>query len=130
MRAKTKTTIICLLIGLVLGGLMAAAYDKLTMQHHYKELETFFRGEVAGKQVLGISYFDYHGLGFMEGNEWKVVLRDPYGADVIIYQNHPVFQESLPYQPEIKIQGLEISIDDGINKLKVSMVPDGAALKQ
>ena len=130
MRAKTKTTVICLLIGMVLGGLMVAAYYELTVRHRYRELETFFSGEVAGRRVLGISFFDHDGLGFMEYNKWKVVLRDSNDQDVIIYQNRPVFQESLPYLPEIKIQGLEISIDDGINRLKVSVRPDGEVLKQ
>ncbi len=130
MRAKAKTTVICLLVGMVLGGLMVAAYDELTMRHHCREWETFFRGEVAGRQVLGISYFDYHGWGFMEYNKWKVVLRDPDGQDVVIYQNRPVFQEPLPHGPHIEIQGSEISIDDGINKLKVSVLPEGEVLKQ
>ena len=125
-----KAQVIFLLAGVLLGGLVGTAQYWFTLKHHYQELETFFRGETAGRQVVGISFFDYYGLGFFQYNQWKVVLRDPDGGDVIIYQNRPVFQEPKPYRPEIEIRGSEISIDDGINNLKVAVQPGGAVRKE
>ena len=111
------------LVGVLIGGLAVGVNDRLKYIHHYQELETFFRGTVAGREVLGISYFEYDGIGFMQWNQWKVVLRDQSDSRVTIYQNHPIVQEPIPHQPNIKIEGSDVSIDDGENKLKVHVEP-------
>lgn len=120
MRAKA----VIVLASAIFGGLLVGAFwffHSLKTEYHYHEVETFFRGTVRGKEVLGISYFDYHGIGIMEGNQWKILLRDASGQDVTVYQNRPVFQERIPYQPKIEIKGTDIFIDDGENKFSVGV---------
>jgi hypothetical protein len=72
-----KQKFLIALAGAVFGGLLVGAFgylQRLKTEHHYREIETFFRGTVAGKEVLGISYFEYDGIGFMEWNQWKVLM--------------------------------------------------------
>ncbi len=117
----TKATKVLLLAGVFLAGFACCFWLKAAP--HYEELETFFQGELAGRQVRGVSYFDYHGLGFFQYNRWKVVMEAADGSAVTLYQNQPVFQEPKPYQPEIEIKGSEIWIDDGKNKLRINVEP-------
>lgn len=124
MKTSLKTKALCVLLGAVLGGSLVGGYDyllRLGVEHHYQELETFFRGRVGERDVLGISYFDYHGIGFLQGNDWKVVLQDENGRRIMIHQNQSSFQESIPHQPKIEIQGDDILIDDGEVKLRVTV---------
>ena len=124
MQPSKKTKALCIALGAVLGGLIGAAFcilQSLKRAHHYREIETFFRGNVAGKEVLGISCLDYHGVGFMESNQWKVLLQGSNGQSIVIYQNRPTFQESIPHQPHIEIKDKAILIDDGENKLKLEV---------
>ena len=124
MKPSTKTKALCIVGGMLVGGLLVGGFcflQSLKIEHHYRELETFFRGSVAGKEVLGISYFDYHGIGFMESNQWRIQLQDSNGQSIVVYQNRPTFQEAIPYQPEIKIEGEKILIDDGENNLTIAV---------
>ena len=126
MPSSTRTKLLFILAGVILGGLLVGAYGYVRMlatRHHYSELETFFRGNVWGKEVLGIAYLDYHGLGFMERTQWKIELRDHQGQSIVIYQNRSVFQESTPHTPKIEIKDEQIWIDDGENKLMISSDP-------
>ena len=106
------------LSGIIMGGVLVGV---LKAKHHYREIEIFFRGRVAGKDVVGISYFDFHGLRFFESNQWKIELRDPYRESLIIYQSRPVFQESIPHQPKIEIKDRQILIGDGENNLTIEV---------
>ena len=119
-KAKARWVAVGIAFGGILGG-VSCFLQYLRNAHHYREIETFFRGSVAGQEVLGISYFDYHGIGFMESNQWKILLQDANGQRVVIYQNRPVFQEGIPHQPHIEIKNTAILIDDGNNKLKLEV---------
>jgi hypothetical protein len=124
MQPSNRTKALCVALGTVFGGLIGAAFCillSLKSEHHYREIETFFRGNVAGKTVLGVSYFDYHGVGFMESNQWKILLQDSNGQSIVIYQNRPMFQEGIPHQPDVEIKDTAILIDDGENKLKLEV---------
>lgn len=94
MQPSRKTKLSCIAAGALLGGLLVGGLgfvQQLKTEHHYRELNTFFRGTVAGNEVLGISYLDYHGPGIMEGNQWKVQLRGPNARNILVYQNRPAF---------------------------------------
>ena len=118
-----QRTIIAALIGGILVGACWVVY-LVNTQHHYREVDTFFNGSIAGKKVAGVSYFDYHGMGFLELNKWRVELVGAQGDRVVIYQKQAVFQESVPHQPKIEIKGDQILIDDGESKLAVIPVND------
>lgn len=126
MTPSTKMKVLFTLVGMLTGAVLAGGYGALRLfnaKHHYREINTFFRGKVAGKEVLGISYFDYHGIGFMERNQWKILLKDRDARSIMIYQNRPIFQESIPHQPEIEIKDGKILINDGENHLTIEVRP-------
>ncbi|RBP45802.1 hypothetical protein DES53_102184 [Roseimicrobium gellanilyticum] len=124
MQTTTRTRLLFTLLGTVIGGLAVGTvfvFYALATKHHYQELETFYRGNVAGHEVVGISYFDYHGVGFMESNKWKVQMRRADDQLVTLYQSRPLFQEALPHQPKIEVLDNVIHIDDGIVKLAITV---------
>ena len=124
MHQSTRAKVLCAAAGVVIGGSLGGGFcflQSLQNEHHYRDSETFFQGSVAGKEVLGISYLDYHGSGIMESNRWKILLQDSSGRSITIYQNQPAFQEAIPHQPHIAITDTAILIDDGENKLKVEV---------
>ena len=113
-----------LVLGILLGGLLVGApccRQFILSRHHYEEVDTFFRGSVKGKQVLGITYREYDGIGFMEGERWKVLLDNDGGDPMTIYQRRSCFQESVPHQPQVEIAGDFIQIDDGESKLRIQV---------
>lgn len=110
-----------LLSGIPLGALL------LKSEHHYGELEVFFKGKLGNREVRGVSYFDYHGIGFMESNQWKVEILRPGNPDpTTIYHGRPVFQEALPRQPTVSIASNAIRIDDGEQVLTIQVTDDRA----
>ena len=124
MKVSTKTKALCIVAGTLFGGLLVGVFwflHALKTEHHYRELETFFRSSVAGKEVLGISYFEYHGIGIMESNQWKIQLQNSNGQSIMVYQNRPIFQEAIPHQPKIEIKNEKIMIDDGENNLTITI---------
>lgn len=124
MQAITKTRLRFTLLGTVIGNVIVGVVFVLYViatKHHYRELETFYRGNVAGHEVVGISYMDYHGVGFMESNQWKVQVKRTDGQVVTLYQSKPVFQEALPHQPKIEVQDKVLHLDDGKVKLAITV---------
>jgi hypothetical protein len=124
MLTSTKAKLLFTLAGMIMGGLLVGAHFRLRLlgaQHHYREIATFFRGKVLDKEVVGIAYLDYHGLGIMERTQWKIELRDGHGQSLIIYQNRSLFTESVPHTPEIEINDAQIRIDDGENALTITV---------
>lgn len=116
-----RTNFAALVVGTLLGGLVIWGYTWGKWSPHYHEDDIFFRGMVGDREVLGIYYHEFQGLGFMDSGRWKVVLRGVDQQDVLLYQNRPVFQEPIPHQPEVKIlDGNRVSIDDGEVKLSVT----------
>jgi hypothetical protein len=124
MQTTTKTKLRFTLLGIVIGtflvGVVFGLYAIAT-KHHYKELETFYRGNVAGHEVVGISYFDHHGFAFMEYAQWRVQMKRTDGQLVTLYQSSPMFQEALPHQPKIEIKDKVVHIDDGMVKLAITV---------
>jgi hypothetical protein len=118
-----------LLSGAVMIGLLYGLH-LIRSKHHYRELETFFRGSVGETPVLGISFLDYDGWGFLETNQWKVVIEDEAGRRTTIYQKRPVFQESIPYQPKVTISDRKITINDGESKLDIEVTPGPPLTRQ
>jgi hypothetical protein len=124
MQTTTKTKLRFTLLGMVIGSFLVSVIFGLyaiATRHHYRELETFYRGNVAGHAVVGVSYFDYHGFGFMESNQWKVQMRRADGQLVTLYQSQHLFQEALPHQPKIEVQDKVVHIDDGMVKLAITV---------
>ncbi|MES2921249.1 MAG: hypothetical protein V4819_06875 [Verrucomicrobiota bacterium] len=91
----------------------------LNTRHHYREIGTFFRGTIADKKVIAVSYFEYYGMGFLELNKWRVDLIGAQGDRVTIYQKQASFQEPVPHQPKIEIGDNQILIDDGESRIAV-----------
>lgn len=115
------------MVGIVFGGLaigLPCLIYIFSSQHQYRELDTFFKGQMGEYEVQGISYLDYHGIGFLEGNQWKVQLIKKNSAPVIIYQNRSSFQESIPHQPNATLEGNQLHLDDGEVALTVTIEDD------
>lgn len=126
MKPHTAIGIICFLSGIGLGGLLVGiplGLRLLSTQHHYFEHETFFKGQLGNREVRGITYFEYQGIGFLESGRWKVELLRPGNPDpTTIYTSASAFQEALPRQPTISITDSEIRIEDGEQILKVRVM--------
>jgi len=57
----------------------------------------------------------------MQPNKWKIVLKEEDGDSVILYQRQSLFQESIPYRPQIESRPDGIIIRDGINTIRLSI---------
>lgn len=117
-----RSRAIFLMLGGMLGGLgvgLPCLFFMFATQYHYYQESTFFQAHAEGAEVQGIAFMDYHGFGFMEGIQWKVQLVKPNEPPVLLYQNRSRFQEALPRQPEVVIEGGQVKINDGLNKLMI-----------
>lgn len=125
MKRHTVFGIVGLISGTMLGSLLVGVplgLHLLKTAHHYFEHEIFFKGQLGHNEVRGVSYFDYHGIGFMESNQWKVEIRRPNDPDATtVYTSKPIFQESLPHRPEISIVGDLVRINDGEQTLIIQI---------
>lgn len=112
------------MLGIVLGGLaigLPCLFFMFLTQYHYHEESVFFRAKTQEGEVQGVAFMDYHGLGFLEGVQWKVQLLKPDQAPVLMYQNKSRFQQTLPHQPDVMIEGNQMTIKDGLNHLTVAI---------
>jgi hypothetical protein len=117
-----RTQLALMILGMVLGGMLVGVLAWGNWFPHYWEDETFFRGKIGDKEVVGISYHEFHGLGFMDTGRWKVVLGNPGDAILTLYDRERLFQESIPHQPKVEIRdGNRVLIDDGEDKLSVTV---------
>jgi len=123
MAGKPHRWILCFLAGALVSAIPLGLY-LLTKGHHYSEYGTFFKGTLGTQQVVGISFVEYDGLGFMELTQWKVELVNRSGQRVTLYRKSSVFQEKTPHQPTVKISGREIHIDDGEDKVAITIAGD------
>lgn len=128
MKSHTTIGIICFLSGIGLGGFLVGiplGLRLLSTQHHYFEHETFFKGQLGNREVRGITYFESQGIKLMDSARWKVeILRHSNPDPTVIYTGKSAFQEALPRQPKISIEGGEIRIEDGEQILKVRVMDD------
>lgn len=69
----------------------------------------------------GVAFVEYDGIGLMELTKWKVQVVDRYGQRVTLYQKSAVFQEKVPHTPKVEISGNQIHIDDGEERLVISV---------
>ena len=120
MTGKPWRWVACLLAGALASVIPLGLYC-LTQGHHYSEHETFFRGTLDDQQVVGVSFVEYDGRGLMELTQWKVELINRFGQHVTLYRKSSVFQEKIPYQPKIEISDHQIQIDDGEDKLTITI---------
>lgn len=74
-----------------------------------------------GQQVVGVSFVEYDGLGLVELTQWKVELVNRGGQHVTLYRKSAVFQEKIPHQPKIEISDHQIHIDDGEDKMTITI---------
>lgn len=119
MTGKHPRWIVSFLTGAFASAILIG-WHVLRSSHHYSELGTFFQGTVAGQQVQGIAFVEHDGLGFLELTQWKVELVHP-GQHVTLYRKSSVFQEKVPYQPKVEIDGHQIRIDDGEDRFVVTV---------
>jgi hypothetical protein len=124
MAGKSLRWIVCFLAGMLVMAVPCGAY-LLNKGHHYSELGSFFKGSVGDRQVVGVAFVEYDGLGMMELTQWKVELMNRSGQRVTLYRKSSVFQEKTPHQPTVKISGREIQIDDGEDKIAITVQEDG-----
>ena len=122
---KMKARILTVCSGMLLGAFLVGVpiyLRGLLREQHYCEIERFFEGTVGNRKVIGISFFEYSGFRPMELNKWKVVMQEEgCGEPVILYEEAACFQESIPHQPTIQIEGNVIFINDGIRILRISV---------
>lgn len=113
MEYKPSRKLVWFLFGVLSIALPMGCYW-LKTGHHYSEHGTFFRGALGeDRQVVGIAFVEYDGIGIMELTKWKVQVLDRYGHRMTLYQKSSVFQEKTPHTPKVKIKGNQIHIDDG-----------------
>ena len=120
MAGRRSRWIVCFLAGALVSAVPLGIYS-LTQSHHYSEYGAFFKGALDDQQVVGVSFVEYDGLGFMELTQWKVDLVSRSGQRVTLYRKSSVFQEKTPHQPTVKISGREIRIDDGEDKIAITI---------
>lgn len=121
MEHKPSRKVVWFLFG-VLSIALPIGWYWLKTGHHYSEYGTFFRGALGeGRQVVGIAFVEYDGIGFMELTKWKIQVLDRYGQRMTLYQKSSVFQEKTPHTPKVEISGNQIRIDDGEEQLVVSV---------
>ena len=123
MKQKSHKWVISFIAGALVASVPLGLY-LLTKGHHYSEHGTFFKGTLGEQQVVGISFVEYDGMGFMELTQWKVHLVGRYGQRVTLYQKSSVFQEKTPHQPRVEISGPQIHIDDGEDKITITIQGD------
>jgi hypothetical protein len=109
-----------LLLGMLVAGLPLLV-ELGRSRYHYSEIDTFFKGSLDDKQVVGISFIEYQGFGFITGTNWKVQLINPDRTRITVYEKSSVFQENVPHQPSIEIKDGQIHLDDGEEKLVISV---------
>lgn len=124
MPSPRPNRITYVMLGILLGGLVVGLPCLLFMfvtQYHYHEENVFFNVKTADGVVQGVAFMDYHGLGFLEKVQWKVQLIRPDRAPVLMYQNRSGSHEGLPHQPMVTIEGDQLKIDDGLNRLTIDI---------
>ena len=120
MAGKSHRWILCFLAGALVSAVPLGLY-LLTKGHHYSEHGTFFKGTLGTQQVVGISFVEYDGLGFMEPIQWKVELVNRFGQRFMLYRKSSVFQEKIPHEPKVEISGPQVLIDDGEHHIAVTI---------
>lgn len=120
MKGRSHRWVISFVVGALVAAIPLGVYC-LTQGHHYSEHGTFFKGTLDGQQVVGIAFVEYDGMGFLELTQWKVQMVDRYGQRVTLYQKSSVFQEKIPHQPKIEIGADQIQIDDGEDKMTITV---------
>ena len=120
MKGKSHRWVISFIVGALVAVIPVGLYC-LTRGHHYSEHGTFFRGMLDGQQVVGVSFVEYDGRGLMELTQWKVELVNRGGQHVTLYRKSSVFQEKIPHQPKIEISDHQIHIDDGEDKMTITI---------
>ncbi len=120
MEGKSHRWVISFVVGALVAAIPLGLYC-LTKGHHYSEHGTFFRGALDGQQVVGVSFVEYDGRGLMELTQWKVVLVNRFGQHVTLYRKSSVFQERIPHQPKIEISADQIHVDDGEDKMTITI---------
>ena len=120
MKGKSHKWVISLVVGALVVAVPLGLYC-LTKGHHYSEHGTFFSGTLDGQQVVGISFVEFDGLVLMKPIQWKVELINRSGQRVTLYRKSAVFQERIPHQPAVEISGHQIFIDDGEDKLTITI---------
>jgi hypothetical protein len=117
---RFRSTLLWLLLGMLVAGLPLLV-ELGRSRYHYSEIDTFFKGSLDDKQVVGISFIEYKGFGFIAGTNWKAQLINPDRARITVYEKSSVFQENVPHQPSIEIKDGQIHLDDGEEKLVISV---------
>jgi hypothetical protein len=120
MKGKSHRWVISFIAGALVAVIPVGLYC-LTRGHHYSEHGTFFRGTLDGQEVVGVSFVEYDGLGLIEPIQWKVELVNRGGQQVTLYRKSAVFQEKIPHQPKIEISTGQIQIDDGEDKMTITI---------
>lgn len=120
MKGKSHRWVFSFIAGALVAVIPVGLYC-LTRGHHYSEYGTFFRGMLDDQQVVGVSFVEYDGLGLMKPIQWKVELINRSGQRVTLYRKSAVFQERIPHQPAVEISGHQIFIDDGEDKLTITI---------
>jgi hypothetical protein len=120
MKGKSHRWVVSFIAGALVAAIPLGLYC-LTKGRHYSEHGTFFRGMLDDQQVVGVSFVEYDGRGLMELTQWKVELINRSGQRVTLYRKSSVFQEKIPHQPKIEISDDQIQIDDGEDKLTITI---------
>lgn len=120
MKGKCRRGVISLVLGALVAAVPLGLYC-LTKGHHYSEHGTFFSGTLDGQQIVGVSFVEYDGMGLMKPIQWRVELVNRAGQHVTLYRKSSLFQEKIPHQPKIEISDHQIQIDDGEDKLTITI---------
>lgn len=120
MKGKCRRGVISLVLGALVAAVPLGLYC-LTKGHHYSEHGTFFSGTLDGQHVVGVSFVEFDGLVLTKPIQWKVELINHSGQRVTLYRKSAVFQEKIPHQPAIEISGHQIFIDDGEDKIALTI---------